>query len=144
MQYIYVINGPNLNMLGQRESEIYGVRTLQSIELLCAQKLQSSNYRLRFLQSNNEGDIVSFIHSACTDAAGIVINAAAYSHTSIAILDALQIFSGPVAEVHISNIYQRESFRQHSYCAQRADAVISGCGARGYLYALDFILEKLT
>lgn len=143
MQYIYVINGPNLNMLGQREPAIYGAQSLPQIETLCEQKLQATAYKLRFLQSNSEGELVNFIHSACGEGAAIAINAAAYSHSSLAILDALQIFLGPVVEIHLSNIYKRESFRHHSYCAQRADAVISGCGALGYLYAIDFIIDQL-
>lgn len=144
MKYIYVINGPNLNLLGLREPNIYGSQTLKDIEYSCINYVKNVDYGLKFLQSNSEGDLIDFIQTACTDGAAIIINAAAYSHTSIAILDALQIFKGLVIEVHITNIYKREEFRRYSYCSQRAEAIISGCGAQGYLYALDHIIKQLA
>lgn len=144
MKYIYVINGPNLNLLGLREPTIYGSQTLKDIEQICTDYVKNIDYELKFLQSNGEGALIDFIQMACKDGSAIIINAAAYSHTSIAILDALQIFKGLVIEVHISNIYKREEFRHCSYCSKRAEAVISGCGPQGYLYAVDYIVKRLS
>lgn len=135
-QLIAIINGPNLNLLGQREPHIYGHETLDDIDRLCHATAEPIGLAIRFSQSNAEHVIIDQIQAARTDAAGIIINPAAYSHTSIAILDALKAFEGPVIEVHLSNIHTREAFRHHSYVSGRANAVIAGCGPQGYIFAL--------
>lgn len=133
---IDILNGPNLNLLGQRQPEVYGRETLADVEAACAALAAELGVQVRFRQSNHEGQIVDWIHEARETAAAIVINPAAYTHTSVAILDALKAFDGPVIEVHISNVHQREPFRHHSYVSLRADGVIAGCGTEGYLLAL--------
>ena len=133
---IYILNGPNLNLLGLRQPEIYGRATLEDVAETCATLAEDLGLSIRFHQSNHEGQIVDWIHAARVDAAGIIINPAAYSHTSIAILDALNAFDGPVLEVHISNIHRREAFRHHSHVSLRAEGVIAGFGTDGYLLAL--------
>ena len=133
---VVVLNGPNLNLLGKREPEIYGYATLADVERDCSQLASGFDLLTRFQQSNHEGQLIDWIHAAREDAAGIVINPGAYSHTSIGILDALQAFEGPVLEVHISNIHKRESFRHHSYVSQRADGVVAGFGVDGYTMAI--------
>jgi len=136
---ILVVNGPNLNMLGRREKGIYGDVTLDSI---CEQMrlLADGRCELEFFQSNHEGDIIDMIHR--TDASGIIINAGAYTHTSIAIRDALLSVSLPVVEVHLSNVYARESFRHKSYISDIAKGVIAGFGAKSYLLALDWFIGE--
>ena len=136
MRRVYVINGPNLNLLGQRQPEIYGRETLADLEALCAETARGLGLEAVCRQSSHEGEIVGWVQEARGDAAAVVINPAAYSHTSVAILDALTMFEGPVVEVHISNIHKREAFRRHSYVSLRADAVIAGCGTEGYALAL--------
>ena len=138
---IYLLNGPNLNLLGQRQPEIYGRETLADIAAACAAIAETSDTEVEALQSNWEGQLVDWIHEARLRADGIVINPGAYSHTSIAILDALNAFEGPVIEVHISNIHKRESFRHHSYVSHRADGVIAGLGTEGYAAAIRRILS---
>ena len=133
---ILILNGPNLNLLGKRQPEIYGPETLADVEARCARLAADLGVTVDFRQSNHEGELVDWIQDARDEAAAIVINPAAFSHTSVAILDALKAFDGPVIEVHISNIHQRESFRHHSYVSQRAEGVIAGCGTEGYLLAL--------
>ncbi|WP_273502125.1 type II 3-dehydroquinate dehydratase [Paracoccus sphaerophysae] len=133
---IDILNGPNLNLLGQRQPEVYGRETLADVEAACAALAADLGVQVRFRQSNHEGLIVDWIHEARETAAAIVINPAAYTHTSVAILDALKAFDGPVIEVHISNVHRREPFRHHSYVSLRADGVIAGCGTEGYLLAL--------
>lgn len=133
---IHILNGPNLNLLGQRQPEIYGHETLDDVARACAQLGQELGLQTECQQTNHEGALVEMIHQARLAAQGIIINPAAYTHTSVAILDALSAFEGPVIEVHISNIHKRESFRHHSYVSTRADAVIAGCGTQGYLLAL--------
>jgi len=133
---IVVLNGPNLNLLGKREPEIYGFDTLDDVESECNRLASEFGLTTLFQQSNHEGQLVDWIHTARDEADGIVINPGAYSHTSIAILDALQAFAGPVLEVHVSNIHKRESFRHHSYVSQRADGVIAGFGVEGYSMAI--------
>ncbi|HHW34809.1 MAG TPA: type II 3-dehydroquinate dehydratase [Paracoccus solventivorans] len=133
---IHVLNGPNLNLLGQRQPEVYGHETLADVETRCIALAEELGLGLRFRQSNHEGQLVDWIHEARAEAAGIVINPAAYSHSSVAILDALNAYDGPVIEVHISNIHRRESFRHHSFVSARAEGVIAGCGTEGYLLAL--------
>jgi 3-dehydroquinate dehydratase II len=133
---IYILNGPNLNLLGMRQPEIYGRETLADVAEACSALAEDLGLTIRFHQSNHEGQIVDWIHEARAQGAGIVINPAAYTHTSVAILDALNAFEGPVIEVHISNVHKRESFRHHSYVSLRADGVIAGLGTQGYQLAL--------
>jgi 3-dehydroquinate dehydratase-2 len=141
---IHILNGPNLNLLGQRQPEIYGHDTLDDIERACAALAQSLGLTIAFFQSNHEGEIIDRIHAARGVAAGIVINPAAYTHTSIAILDALNAFDGPVIEVHLSNVHKRDSFRHLSYVSLRADGVIAGLGPEGYGAALRRMASLLT
>jgi 3-dehydroquinate dehydratase-2 len=136
---IYVLNGPNLNLLGKRQPQIYGHDTLADVERNC-RALLPDGYALRFHQSNWEGQIVDWIHEAREGGAGIVINPGALTHTSVAVLDALNAFEGPVIEVHISNVHKRESFRHHSYVSLRADGVIAGFGIEGYEAAVRRLL----
>ena len=133
---VYVLNGPNLNLLGQRQPEVYGRETLADVEAACREVAAAAGFEIRFLQSNAEHELIGWIHEARNDAAGIVINPGAFTHTSIAILDALTAFEPPVIEVHISNVHRREPFRHRSYVSLRADAVIAGCGTQGYELAL--------
>lgn len=133
---IYVLNGPNLNLLGKRQPDIYGHETLADVERDCRALAGELGLELRFHQSNREYEIIDWVHAAREDAAGIVINPAAFTHTSVAILDALNAFDGPVIEVHISNVHKREAFRHHSFVSGRADGVIAGFGTQGYLLAL--------
>jgi 3-dehydroquinate dehydratase-2 len=133
---IYILNGPNLNLLGQRQPEVYGRTTLPEVGEACAALAAGLGLAVRFHQSNHEGQIIDWIHEARGQGAGIVINPGALTHTSIAILDALNAFDGPVLEVHISNVHRREAFRHHSYVSLRADGVIAGFGTEGYLLAL--------
>ncbi|GAA2288877.1 type II 3-dehydroquinate dehydratase [Streptomyces kunmingensis] len=135
---ILVLNGPNLNLLGKRQPEIYGRDTLADVEALCVKAAAGHGATVDFRQSNHEGELVDWIHEARENHVGIVINPAAYSHTSVAILDALNTCDGlPVVEVHISNIHQREEFRHHSYMSLRADGVIAGCGVQGYAFGVE-------
>jgi 3-dehydroquinate dehydratase-2 len=140
---IYVLNGPNLNLLGRRQPEIYGTETLADVEAKCRSTSAAAGLSIRFLQSNAEHDLIGWIHEAREEARGIVINPAAFSHSSVAVLDALNAFDGPVIEIHISNTHRRESFRHHSFVSQRADAVITGCGVYGYVLALLHMAEHL-
>jgi 3-dehydroquinate dehydratase II len=133
---VYILNGPNLNLLGQRQPEIYGRETLADVAQACSDLGEDLGLTVRCLQSNHEGQLVDWVQEARVQGAGIVINAGAYTHTSVAILDALHAFDGPVIEVHISNIHKRETFRHHSVLSGRADGVIVGCGTEGYLLAL--------
>jgi len=128
---IYILNGPNLNLLGKRQPEIYGASTLEDVEQNCRAILKDG-YDVHLLQSNYEGQLIDWVHEAREQACGIVINPAAFTHTSVALLDALHTFEGPVIEVHISNVHQRESFRHHSYVSLRAEGVIAGFGIEGY------------
>ncbi len=136
---ITVLNGPNLNLLGQREPEKYGAKSLADVEAEVTELAGEIGLKVLFQQSNSEGGLVDMIHSARETSAGIIINPAAYSHTSVAILDALNTFDGPVIEVHISNIHKREEFRHHSFVSARAQGVIAGCGTQGYSLALRHI-----
>ncbi|EKE71613.1 type II 3-dehydroquinate dehydratase [Oceanibaculum indicum] len=133
---IMILNGPNLNMLGVREPAIYGRETLGDIEDACRAMAEDLGLGIDFRQSNHEGELVSWIHEARDSADGIVINAGAYTHTSVAILDALTLAELPVIEVHLSNIYKRESFRHHSYISPVAQGVLCGFGGQGYVLAL--------
>jgi 3-dehydroquinate dehydratase-2 len=136
MQTVFILNGPNLNLLGRRQPEIYGRETLDDVARDCAALGATLGLDVRLFQSNHEGTIIDTIHAARTEAKGIVINPGAYTHTSIAILDALNTFEGPVIEVHISNVHRREAFRHHSYVSLRAEGVIAGLGTEGYQAAV--------
>ena len=136
MKQILLLNGPNLNLLGLRQPEIYGRETLADVVVACTALGRDLGLKVVSEQSNHEGVLVDLIQSARQITAGIIINPGAYSHTSVAILDALHAFEGPVLEVHISNIHKREPFRHHSYVSARADGVIAGFGTEGYLLAL--------
>ncbi len=133
---VFVLNGPNLNLLGKRQPHIYGHETLADVERDCRALADELRFDLRFHQSNREYEIIDWIHEARDIAGGIAINPAAFTHTSVAILDALNTFDHPVIEVHISNVHKREEFRHHSYVSLRADGVIAGFGTQGYLLAL--------
>ena len=143
MNSILVIHGPNLNLLGTREPEIYGAQTLADINHNLQQSAQSKGIRLDTFQSNHEGEIVEAIHRARGQYQAIIINPAAFTHTSVAIRDALAGVDIPFVEVHLSNVYQREAFRHHSFFSDLAVGVISGLGAYGYEAALAFWAQKL-
>lgn len=132
---IHLLNGPNLNLLGVREPELYGAETLADVEARCAAALPDG-FELLCRQSNHEGQLVDWIQEARGVACGLVLNPGAYTHTSIALLDALNMFEGPVIEVHVSNIHKREDFRRRSYVSLRADGVIAGFGVEGYVAAV--------
>lgn len=138
---IFVLNGPNLNLLGQRQPEIYGRDTLDDVETLCRFTADRLGLDVDFRQSNHEGELVTWIHEARIKAAGIVINAGAYTHTSVALLDALNAADKPVIEVHLSNIFKRESFRHHSYVSPAARGGIFGLGPKGYALALEALAD---
>jgi 3-dehydroquinate dehydratase-2 len=140
---LLLVNGPNLNLLGTRQPEVYGSTTLAEIEALTAKVAEEVGLTLRAVQSNHEGVLIDEIHAARTDCAGIVINPAAYSHTSVAIADALRSVGLPVAEVHLSNIHAREPFRHHSYVSAVADMVIAGAGPLGYEMAVRYLADRL-
>lgn len=140
---ILIINGPNLNMLGLREPEIYGSQTLSDIKGMCLETGKKHGLKIDFRQSNHEGEIVSWIQEARGKCGGLVINAAAYTHTSVAIHDALKLLSVPIIEVHISNPKEREAFRHNSYIEPLAAKVIAGHGAKGYEMALDSLKALL-
>ena len=141
---VLVLNGPNLNLLGTREPDIYGAHTLKDVETLCKQAGTELGLNIDFRQSNHEGELVTWIQDARKTADAILINPAAYSHTSVAIHDALKAVGLPVAEVHLSNIHQREAFRHHSYVSAVAFGVICGFGVTGYRMALTALAEKLN
>ncbi|MWJ28080.1 type II 3-dehydroquinate dehydratase [Halomonas sp. ZH2S] len=139
---VLVLHGPNLNLLGSRQPEIYGYETLADVNHALYEKAALNGWEIKALQSNHEGELIDAIQAARLDeTAAIIINPAAYTHTSIAILDALNAFEGRVYEVHISNVHKRESFRHHSYVSLRADAVIAGLGTQGYQAALDALIK---
>lgn len=141
---ILIVNGPNLNMLGTREPEIYGHETLPQIEAKCQDAAKSLKFGLDCFQSNIEGEIVSKIQKAGKEYQGLIINAGAYSHTSIAIMDALMPLKIPVIEVHLSNIFRREEFRHESYISKAAKGIICGLGSIGYLLALEALADILN
>lgn len=140
---VLVLNGPNLNLLGVREPEIYGHTTLADVETLCRSRAETHGLDVAFHQSNHEGVLVELIQEARRSAAGIVINPAGFTTTSIAILDALKMFDGPIVEVHISNIHTREAFRHRSFVSYAATGVICGLGVQGYALAIDALAEML-
>ena len=133
---ITILNGPNLNLLGLREPQLYGTDTLDDVASSCHSVGTQYDLTTELKQTNHEGEMIDWIHTCRDKSAAIVINPAAWSHTSVAILDALNTFEGPVIEVHISNIHARESFRHHSYVSARANGVIAGCGVQGYSLAI--------
>lgn len=140
---VTVLHGPNLNLLGTRQPDIYGYETLEDVNSALRETATSAGWVVNCLQSNHEGALIDAIHAARTDGSqAIIINPAAYTHTSVAILDALKAFEGKVIEVHISNVHQRESFRHHSYVSLRADGVIAGLGTHGYQAALVAIIAS--
>jgi 3-dehydroquinate dehydratase-2 len=141
---ILVLNGPNLNLLGKREPETYGTATLADIEALCRAEAAQHDLDLDFRQSNHEGELVTWIQEAREGTDGLVINPAAYSHTSVAIHDALRMLDAPIIEVHLSNIHAREAFRLHSFVSSVATAVICGLGPLGYRVAIIALAEKLV
>lgn len=141
---ILLINGPNLNLLGTREPEVYGKQTLSDIEKAAEQQIKAANGVFLCFQSNHEGALIDRIHAARAEQVeAIVINPGAYTHTSVALRDALAGVSIPFVEVHISNIHQREAFRHHSYLSDIAKGVICGLGTDGYRFAIDFALKNL-
>ena len=140
---IYLLNGPNLNLLGQRQPEIYGRDTLDDIAETCNKVAFAQGMTLKAFQSNSEGQLIDWVHEARQNADAIIINPGAYSHTSIALLDALNTFEGKVIEVHISNIHKREEFRHHSYISLRADGIIVGVGTQGYMLAVQALQNML-
>ena len=140
---IYILNGPNLNLLGEREPEIYGAISLKEIESSLIKIANENDTEISIHQSNHEGELIDLVHEASKKADGIIINPAGYTHTSIALYDALLASEVPIMEVHISNIYKREEFRHNSYVSKSAEGVISGLGIDGYKFALQFILNKL-
>ncbi len=143
MKTVFVLNGPNLNLIGQREPEIYGADTLASIEQSLREQAAKAGLEIVFRQTNHEGVLVDWIQEARHDASALILNAGAFTHTSIAILDALRALSAPVVEVHLSNIFKRKSYRHHSYVSPAATGVICGFGAQGYRLALAALIEIL-
>ncbi len=141
MRTVYVLNGPNLNLLGKRQPEIYGHATLADVEAAVAALAATLGVEIAFRQSNHEGQLIDWIHEAREAAAGIIINAGAFTHTSIAILDALKTCACPIIEVHVSNVHQRESFRHRSYVSLAATAVMAGFGTYGYELALRHVAK---
>ena len=140
---IYILNGPNLNLLGSREPEIYGAETLADIEKSVRDKAAELGLEIVFRQSNTEGTLVEWIHEAREKASGLIVNAGAFTHTSIAMLDALLAVDLPCVEVHLSNIFRRESFRHHSYISQASIGIISGLGPKGYEFALAALAARV-
>jgi 3-dehydroquinate dehydratase-2 len=138
---ILVINGPNLNLLGTREPAIYGRATLADIGAVTAERAGALGFAVDFRQSNSESELVSWIQEARSGVAGLIVNAGAYTHTSIAILDALSAVDVPIIEVHLSNIYRREAFRHQSYVSRAATGIVAGLGAKGYELAVEAIAE---
>ncbi|OAN71475.1 type II 3-dehydroquinate dehydratase [Sulfitobacter sp. EhC04] len=142
MPSVLILNGPNLNLLGTRQPEVYGATTLADIEKICTDAAAALGLDLSFVQSNHEGALIDAIHAAKGVHGGIVLNAGAYTHTSVALMDAIASVELPVVEVHLSNIHAREAFRHHSYIAPVAIGQICGFGAKGYLMALDVLSER--
>ncbi len=140
---VFVLNGPNLNLLGKRQPEIYGHETLADVEASCQKTAATLGLQLRCHQSNREYELIDWIQEAREIAGGIVINAGAFTHTSVAILDALKTCDMSIIEVHISNIHQREEFRHHSFVSHAASGIIAGCGTQGYVLALQRIARLI-
>ena len=144
MAVIQVLNGPNLNMLGTREPDVYGHLTLADIEAMCREKGAALGHEIDFRQSNHEGELVTWIQEGRGRVEALVINPAAYTHTSVALHDAIRAVGVPTWEVHLSNVYQREEFRHHSYISPLARAVICGYGAKGYMAALEAAADHIA
>ncbi len=140
---VMVLNGPNLNLLGTREPKIYGTDTLESIEVSCRKRAQDLGLVIEFRQTNTEGELVDWVQEASRTAQAIIVNAGAYTHTSVALLDALLAADIPIIEVHLSNIHQRDEFRQHSYVSKAAEGMICGLGGIGYELALEALANRL-
>ena len=140
---IYVLNGPNLNLLGSREPEVYGRDTLADIHAVVVRHAAGHGLAIEFRQSNHEGALIDWLQEARTKAAGVILNAAGFSHTSVAILDACRALDRPLIEVHLSNPFRRESFRRHSFVSEAATGVICGLGSTGYLLAIDALAGLL-
>jgi len=138
---IYVLNGPMLNLLGTREPEIYGSTTLADIKKAVTARAKTAGFQIVFRQTNHEGELVDWVQEARSKGSGLIINAAAYTHTSVALLDALRALDKPIIEVHLSNPYQRESYRRHSYVSEAATGVICGLKDNGYLLAVDALAK---
>ena len=141
---IHILNGPNLNLLGLREPEIYGHETLEDIRVRLAPRAADAGYDLVMAQSNHEGGLVELIQTARTEAAALIINPAAYTHTSVAVHDALRMLTIPIIELHLSNPHARETFRHHSYVSPVATGIIAGFGAAGYLLALEAAIDLVS
>jgi len=141
---ILLLNGPNLNLLGEREPEIYGRTTLADIEAMCADTAAEAGLSVRCIQSNHEGGLIDAVHAARRSTVGAIINAGAYTHTSLALHDALKSYDHPIIEVHLSNPHAREAVRHHSYLLPVAAAVIAGAGAKGYVHAVEILIDHLT
>ncbi len=141
---IYILNGPNLNLLGTRQPEIYGSVTLEAIENGAAAQALKQGFTVVFRQTNSEGELVDWIQEAGTHACGLILNAGAYTHTSIAVMDALMALDIPIIEVHLSNLFRRERFRHRSFVSAAATGLICGLGAQGYLRAIDALKDLLT
>ena len=140
---VYMLNGPNLNLLGKRQPHIYGHETLADVERDCRALAKELKLDIKFHQSNREYELIDWVHEARETAGGIVINPAAFTHTSVALLDALNAFEPPVIEVHISNVHKREAFRHHSFVSLRADGVIAGLGTQGYQLGLRHVAKLM-
>lgn len=140
---ILILNGPNLNRLGKREPHLYGSTSLQEVEEMCRQRAAARGHTILFQQSNSEAEIIDWIHDGIDGASGIIINPAAFTHTSVAILDALNMVDQPVIELHISNPHKREPFRHHSYVTMAATGLICGLGVKGYPLAVDAMADLL-
>ena len=143
MKKILVVNGPNLNLLGQREDNIYGRDTLKQIELACIEKCEEMKLELDFYQSNNEGEIIDKMHGIHNKYDGIIINPAAFTHTSIAILDCLRSITKPKIEIHLSNIYSREDYRKKSITSEGVNGLICGFGANSYILGIEAISKLI-
>lgn len=141
---VLILNGPNLNLLGLRQPEIYGRETLGDVEQLCQARGTALGLKVDFRQSNAEGELITWVQEARTKADGLIVNAGGYSHTSVALMDALLACDKPVIEVHISNIFRRDQFRHHSYVSLAARGVICGLGPKGYVLALEAMAELVA
>jgi len=139
---ILILNGPNLNLLGTREPEVYGDNTLEDVANMCLEHAKHKGVVVDFQQSNQEGQLVDWIQTARGKYQGVIINAGAYTHTSVAIRDALLSLEVPIIELHISNVFAREEFRHHSYISDIATGVICGCGVKGYVLAMDALIQQ--
>lgn len=141
---VHILNGPNLNLLGEREPATYGATTLEEIRLACQKRAAAHGFGLEFLQSNHEGGLIDAVHRARRDSAGLIINPAGFTSTSIALLDALLTVETPIVEVHLTNLHHRETWRHHSFVSKAASVVIMGAGPHGYLLAIDHLASLRT